>query len=76
MAGREFVAVKLKINLLEAALRRCFDRIFLAIKLDVLCAINEGLTPDADQNILEVEHGQFPLTFPRRRLEEDIGDAS
>jgi hypothetical protein len=42
------VAVELKIDLLEAALRSVFNRILFAVDLDVLCAVNEGLMPYAD----------------------------
>jgi len=44
----KLVAIELKINLFEAAFRSCFDWVFLAVKLDVLCPVNEGLTPYAD----------------------------
>jgi hypothetical protein len=44
----KFVAVKSEVNLLEAALRRCENWICRAVDLDVLRAVNEGLTPNAD----------------------------
>jgi hypothetical protein len=53
------MAVELKIDLLEAAFRCCFDCIFLAVDFDVLRAVKEGLTPNADKNFLEVKHFAF-----------------
>jgi hypothetical protein len=50
------VAIELKINLLEAAFRRCLDRVFFAADLDISCAVNECLTPPVYQNPLHVWH--------------------
>ncbi len=48
--------LKSKINLLQPALRRFSNWIFFVANLDVLCGINEGLTPHADQDFVEFSH--------------------
>jgi hypothetical protein len=53
------VTVELKIDLLEAALRRGFDGVLFAVDLDRVCAVNEGLTPDADQDLFKFWHGSL-----------------
>ena len=56
----KLVILELEIDLFETALRSHLDGIFFFVNQKVFRAVNEILTPDSDQDFLEVAYGHFP----------------
>jgi len=45
-----------EIDLPQAPFRSRADEIFLNVEIDAFCAVNERLTPNADQSFFQIGH--------------------